>query len=933
MKLLPLNGVKVNGNNGVESGAEVFLPYEHGVSDESGLLEYIDAGQTPPILLDVLSAKFPLRVNLDEYGQEVDILVRDLRFLSKEKKTNLNPHSSEFDSLTRQVSLRPNNMTIQKIVRQKVMALNQSNRTKSHLQHQQQLYNQQQQLASTSGGNQLSSTEYSTGSQTEVINGHASIEEVTCHSPVKKSKKKDVAGSSSANTKKQKDLDSYQSLVEEETEAEAIESQVILNSAPPLCLDPSPVVHLVENKLYHASRLVSSSRPIQQLSRQIILNERRILQKRKKILARRTSTSTVPAISSSSGLSTSDVGLPSHQTSSTVGDEPDDEERMFVNSNPFLKLSVFLSKKPNRLSNPLVKAAGSDNKFPSISQSVLQDPYPLPNEGSNNLDMEAISQEIARLSGKLRNQTAQLSKSDNSLVKLEEYLIEFETPGSHLTGGQVNSNLLRDPSRPPPPPVSGGITCVSIFQKPLDDLFYGQLYVDRVQPGQVIQSSESLPRSSSSSKSCIFPLGSRDGAKRYLEQFKEILTENGRKTVRISRSSSSNSSSHTSSVVQQQQVQPPHTQPQQQVMGRSQQSAPAPTQIIPQNTNVQHLQPQIIHHPSISSTPTPPPSSQSTTTTPNIQVIPHQTAKVILPSTGNITLQPHQQAHIIRQPLQQQHLQTSNQHQLQQLQMTHSTLAQTSVQHHRQPTIQPQQITVAAPPQQTTSQQTSLSNPGHQTVQMQSQTPMICTMLSGNTLQAVLTSQPTESLAQQAQQHPTLLQAIQPGHSVTVNHQQQQRIGDGSTQPTVQLTQINPSQLRTIQGTQSWLVIPPTTGTSGQATLAPQQNAVGVTPVGVSVPQGSFRPVHVILWPQQQAPAASAQINAATGQPTGPGHHQIVATSAPTIIGNINLAVSGQSAAPATVTVNAAGQILQTSSTQHHPQQPPQPIPTSQNHT
>lgn len=923
MKLLPLNGVKVNGNNGVESGTEVFLPYEHGVSDESGLLEYIDAGQTPPILLDVLSAKFPLRVNLDEYGQEVDILVRDLRFLSKEKKTNLNPHSSEFDSLTRQVSLRPNNMTIQKIVRQKVMALNQSNRTKSHLQHQQQLYNQQQQLASTSGGNQLSSTEYSTlSSQTEVINGHASIEEVTCHSPVKKSKKKDVAGSSSTNTKKQKDLDSYQSLVEEETEAEAIESQVILNSAPPLCLDPSPVVHLVENKLYHASRLVSSSRPIQQLSRQIILNERRILQKRKKILARRTSASAVPTTlpSSSSGLSTSaDVNLPSHQTSSmVVGDETDDEERMFVNCNPFLKLSVFLSKKPNRLSNPLVKAAGNDNKFPSISQSVLQDPYPLPIEGSHNLDMEAISQEIARLSGKLRNQTAQLSKSDNSLVKLEEYLIEFETPGSHLTGGQVNSTLLRDPNRPPPPPVSGGITCVSIFQRPLDDLFYGQLYVDRVQPGQIIQSSESLPRSSSSSKSCIFPLGSRDGAKRYLEQFKEILTENGRKTVRISRSSSS---SHSSSVVQQQQIQPPHTQTQQQVMGRSQQSVPAPTQIIPQNTNVQ----QIIHHPSIPPTPTPPPSSQSTTTTPNIQVIPHQTAKVILPSTGNITLQPHQQAHIIRQPLQQQHLQTSNQHQLQQLQMTHST--------HRQPTIQPQQITVAAPPQQTPSQQTSLPNAGHQTVQMQSQTPMICTMLSGNTLQAVLTSQSTESLAQQAQQHPTLLQAIQPGHSVTVNHQQQQRIGDGSTQPTVQLTQINPSQLRTIQGTQSWLVIPPTTVSSGQATLAPQQNAVGVTPVGVSVPQGSFRPVHVILWPQQQAPAASAQISAATGQPTGPGHHQIVSTSAPTIIGNINLAVPGQSATAAAVTVNAAGQILQTSSTQHHPQQPSQPIPTSQNHT
>ncbi|KAI1287305.1 Transcription factor SPT20 -like protein [Halotydeus destructor] len=90
--------------------------------------------------------------------------------------------------------------------------------------------------------------------------------------------------------------------------------------------------------------------------------------------------------------------------------------------------------------------------------------------------------------------------NDNSLVKVEEFNMEFieHDRRSH--------------------------TQVSIFHRQIDDAYFGQLYVDRNRDAQ--------PTSQGGS-SCLFRLGSRDSTKKYISQFTEILTEHGKKAVKI----------------------------------------------------------------------------------------------------------------------------------------------------------------------------------------------------------------------------------------------------------------------------------------------------------------------------------------------------------------------------------------------------------------
>lgn len=84
--------------------------------------------------------------------------------------------------------------------------------------------------------------------------------------------------------------------------------------------------------------------------------------------------------------------------------------------------------------------------------------------------------------------------SDNTPMVVQEYIMETEKG-------------------------SGKMTHVTILQRPTDQQYFGKLYVDR--DGQ------------KNGTSCEFNLGSQVNVNRYLNQFREIFTEEGRKAVKI----------------------------------------------------------------------------------------------------------------------------------------------------------------------------------------------------------------------------------------------------------------------------------------------------------------------------------------------------------------------------------------------------------------
>ncbi|XP_037569560.1 transcription factor SPT20 homolog [Dermacentor silvarum] len=83
---------------------------------------------------------------------------------------------------------------------------------------------------------------------------------------------------------------------------------------------------------------------------------------------------------------------------------------------------------------------------------------------------------------------------DNTPLVVQEYVLETE-------------------------PGTGKLTRVTILQRPTDEQFFGRLYVDR--------------EGHNKGTSCEFNLGTQANVTRYLNQFREIFTEEGRKAVKI----------------------------------------------------------------------------------------------------------------------------------------------------------------------------------------------------------------------------------------------------------------------------------------------------------------------------------------------------------------------------------------------------------------
>ncbi|VVD06069.1 unnamed protein product [Leptidea sinapis] len=128
------------------------------------------------------------------------------------------------------------------------------------------------------------------------------------------------------------------------------------------------------------------------------------------------------------------------------------------------------------------------SKFPKKPPEPL--PLALPSEPSGPLRL-ARSYERPR------------PTSDCQPQLVEEYVLETEKTSPHASAGFFHIKL-------------------SILQRPSDQEFLGELYVDR-----------DHVEGERNGAACRFSLGSRLQANKYIQQFTEIFTEEGRKSVRI----------------------------------------------------------------------------------------------------------------------------------------------------------------------------------------------------------------------------------------------------------------------------------------------------------------------------------------------------------------------------------------------------------------
>ncbi|XP_035680865.1 transcription factor SPT20 homolog isoform X9 [Branchiostoma floridae] len=217
-----------------------------------------------------------------------------------------------------------------------------------------------------------------------------------------------------------------------------LEKQLVLATAEPLCLDPSPVVAVVSNRIQH-HRLKFSTKPLKRCAKrfsQTSANRRREM-------------TTVPAP-------------------------------------PHLFLHDFLQKRKEKRPHPPVdlkvgKACVDMWKQRSLSLSA-----------PSHVEVENYASVMERPK----------STSDNTPITVEEVVLEAE---------RSNNKILH--SR------------VTIQQRPTDNFYQGELYVDRDhQPGDSKRENGT---------SCKFPLGSKVNAQRYIQQYKDLFTEEGRRSVKI----------------------------------------------------------------------------------------------------------------------------------------------------------------------------------------------------------------------------------------------------------------------------------------------------------------------------------------------------------------------------------------------------------------
>ncbi|CAG9091393.1 unnamed protein product [Plutella xylostella] len=234
-------------------------------------------------------------------------------------------------------------------------------------------------------------------------------------------------------------------------ERAAIESALVLATAPPLCLDPRPAVGLLSARLHSAPRLFNTPRIRRQARRfsQVAINRKRKLDQ----------------FTHHHGLELLEL---IHRQRARNSRQP----------LPHTRLTSKFPKKPPEVFKPI--------EPPKMEPQ----PLALPSE-------PAAALRLARAYERPR------PSPDCQPQLVEEYILETEKTSPHAGAGFFHIKL-------------------SILQRPSDQEFLGELYVDR-----------DHVEGERNGAACRFVLGTRVQANKYIQQFTEIFTEEGRKSVRI----------------------------------------------------------------------------------------------------------------------------------------------------------------------------------------------------------------------------------------------------------------------------------------------------------------------------------------------------------------------------------------------------------------
>lgn len=241
----------------------------------------------------------------------------------------------------------------------------------------------------------------------------------------------------------------------------ALESQLILATAEPLCLEPNPVVGIIS---------------VNQQHRRYMLNTPTIRRQAKKF--------------------------------SQVAINRKRKTDQFTHING-LELSDFLTRYRQKPHNKLsgtenshnsTSGAGSTSRIPKkpidvvqpIKTPILEFPEPKTSYLPSIEDVEKYAKAYEK-----PKETKDSNFHNSQLI--EQYILETDRSGGHIYHIKL-----------------------SIFQRPVNSEFLGELYVDR-----------DHKEGKKNGEACQFSLGTRAHANRYIQQFTEIFTEEGRKSVKI----------------------------------------------------------------------------------------------------------------------------------------------------------------------------------------------------------------------------------------------------------------------------------------------------------------------------------------------------------------------------------------------------------------
>lgn len=160
---------------------------------------------------------------------------------------------------------------------------------------------------------------------------------------------------------------------------------------------------------------------------------------------------------------------------------------------PGLEFYEFLTRSRN-------KTKSSANSASRTAGTNIKKDIPVP-----NLDSPVLTPPQEIIINEFKPYQRPKETNDCMPQLIEEYILETDMPSKEKGSPRVYHIKL------------------SILQRPSDSEYLGELYLDR-----------DHKKNEHNGVACMFSLGSRMNANRYIHQFTEIFTESGRKSVRIS---------------------------------------------------------------------------------------------------------------------------------------------------------------------------------------------------------------------------------------------------------------------------------------------------------------------------------------------------------------------------------------------------------------